>query len=71
MKDVGATTFQIVINEPGLSEPNVEAIAAKLKKVALDELAKIDNRGDFRAKPLPTARGIDGGRTAGMTIDRA
>jgi hypothetical protein len=69
MKDVKATTFQIVIKDLGLSETEVEAIATKLKKVALDELAKIDNRGDFRAKPLPTARGINGGQTAGMTID--
>lgn len=70
MSDPADITFQIVVNGTKLSEANIETLATKLKKATLDELAKVDSHGDFRAKPLPTARGIGGDRTAGMIVER-
>jgi hypothetical protein len=66
----GPVTFQVVVNDVPLSESNVADIASKVKTLLMAELGKIDHRGDLKAKPLPTARGIGGGATAGMTVSR-
>lgn len=69
-------TFQMVINDAEWTDEQISTIEAALKNTLLQEIAKIDTRGDLCARELPTARGIgfaknepsDGGHTAGMHI---
>ena len=70
-EDKKPMTFQVVVNDVALTEAHIQNLAEKIKTLMLSELARIDNRGDLKAKPLATARGgFNGGRTAGMVLDR-
>lgn len=69
-------TFKMIINDAEWTDEQVSTIEAALKNTLLQEIAKIDTRGDLHARELPTARGggfaidgsSDGGRTTGMHI---
>ncbi|MCW4461017.1 hypothetical protein OK349_04805 [Sphingomonas sp. BT-65] len=69
-----AFNFTVTINDVVLDQETIARIEERLGKMLLEELAKLDGKGDLVAKPLPTARsiggGLDGDHTAGMSIGR-
>lgn len=62
------TVFKVILDNMQIPEEKVTSITEKLGPIFLEELAKIDNRGDFKAEPLPTARAIGEGTTAGLIV---